>query len=475
MQKLTKNGKIKRKFDKTKRSKNEDTQTVAIRNLKPKTVEIIDKNEVIPSDFATVKIEILNVASIIYSAAQNKLVSMDDKEFQALCDCISISKTAPAERARKAGILFDEEIDAHPELLAKNRTKRLTRACFMAPIISYVENTDENKKRPKRVPHILELGAVDKQMAYFESVSEEELVLRWKFGTKEFRFTFDLPEYISEYHIEKFCLPSIYYNLYLGTVDFQFALVERLHYNITDKTPRDTIIIAAYDLGRVKEFSVCIMMDKGKVLARIDSPKNWADKEEKLKNLKENRSDIDKKIKNATSKHKRGRVYTSEEINDLRVEKRNLDEKIKNLKIEIKHLIASALADICVKYNVDICVGEDLTWVSENKSGSSWRHGEIQDAIEVAVHRVGAMHVTISPAFSSQTCVACGFRPVDFLSELRLLVCPVCGHSCDRDRSAAEFLASRVGSVLYKHRMVLRNSGDAFSVNQLLKFLRPVF
>jgi putative transposase len=74
---------------------------------------------------------------------------------------------------------------------------------------------------------------------------------------------------------------------------------------------------------------------------------------------------------------------------------------------------------------------------------NSWSYGELQRQIEYKARWEGLPVIYVNPAGTSRKCSMCGSRMARIPEENRLLTCPSCGFTVDRDVNAARNILAR--------------------------------
>ena len=74
---------------------------------------------------------------------------------------------------------------------------------------------------------------------------------------------------------------------------------------------------------------------------------------------------------------------------------------------------------------------------------NSWSYGELQRQIEYKARWEGLPVIYVNPAGTSRKCSMCGSRMARIPEENRLLTCPGCGFTVDRDVNAAKNVLAR--------------------------------
>lgn len=135
------------------------------------------------------------------------------------------------------------------EVRAKSRLGELVHYKLMSETASYVRNPNP-KKQPHRFSLTVNLGAVNKQMAWLEhDVETQTLHLHWKCWQGEYELTFPIPHYLHSRPITKWSLPVV------SGRGFVFTTQEA-------PTPVTGTVRAGLDLGRVEAFTLVILSEK---------------------------------------------------------------------------------------------------------------------------------------------------------------------------------------------------------------------
>lgn len=274
---------------------------------------------------------------------------------------------------------------------------------------------------------------------------------------------FSIPEYVIDYDIDKFCLPTVQYDPDTGKVSFFLPVQENLSYRINDKNCHQKVIVGGYDLGRVKPFVLTVMTDTGKVIARRQPSARLRDINDKRERILAEKKVLVGKIRAYDELGIRPDKY------DVYVEEIEcLGAKAKALGREVALLTGAEIAGLCEFHGVDVVAGETLNWVNDVHGSSRWVHGMMQESIAHAVRRSHVKHFTVSARDTSRTCPKCSSKKVRYDSGSRVITCDDCGYSGDRDDIGSENVTIRRAKVQLRQRVKellaeRASSGDVLS------------
>lgn len=434
-----------KKYGKKELNQNKSTQVSIIKGCSPYVCYDTETGEILEmSDYEPLIIKVIEYVRKktieLVNARENELITMlnDPKcPKQAVGAC------------QRYGIAADVS-DLPKGVHQPYRVNRLIMHKTFTEYKSYHENEDPRKSAPHH-PFKINLGAVDSQMAAIDYDEEHQTVaLQWKCWDRDITFMFSYPSYVNDYNLNKFCLPSIQYDEETGKISWFLSIEEALEYKLASKSAHHKTIVAGYDLGRKKAFVLKVMTDTGKVIARREAPPRLRELNDKRERILENKRVLVGKLAAYDAlgiRPKKYEVYVGE--------KRKLAAKAAALGREVALLMGSEIAGLCEWHGVHVVAGEDLSWVNDERGSSRWVHGECQDAIAHAVRRHGVRHFTVSAAYTSSTCPACGSRDTSVDTASRVVSCKKCSHEENRDSVGAHNVACRRARVELRARVRL--------------------
>lgn len=112
-------------------------------------------------------------------------------------------------------------------------------------------------------------------------------------------------------------------------------------------------------------------------------------------------------------------------------------------KRELAVLAGREIAEISVRYGNAIVVVEDLSWVQNTMQHGRWNRGQVVQWISDSVELNGGRVMKVNASQTSQTCSNCDRLGVSH-KEKRMVYCPGCGFSADRDVNAAANIAKKL-------------------------------
>lgn len=395
---------------------------------------IIDANtgQAIPEDQFNEK-QLLPLMRLVQNKTQNLIATQKSDIEQAI---LSTNLKQPVGIAWRNGIRPD--MNDVTDTLATSRIERLILHRTISEYSSYLKNDNPLKQEPTYDTLKVTLGAVDKQMATMTYSPElRQSFLRWKCWNREVIIAFDLPDFMHDYRIDRFCLPTVRYDEKKDCVLYDLPFVESLDYSSNEFHH----CYGGVDLGRVEPFVLTFKNSKGAVIATFHASGRL-----KRLNLKRERLIANKKHVLSRRYHLLGKGVVSEDserIRRLDAEVEGLAAKIRGLGVAVAGLLGREVAECCSRVGASVVGVEDLRWVSSEKSVSRWNFRVQQERIAREAHRVGVAYMEVSARNSSRVCSVCGSGQVVCDSGSRVLSCRVCHAHVDRDVSASRVLAGR--------------------------------
>ena len=344
----------------------------------------------------------------------------------------------PVGVAWKNGIRPEMRLPEGEKILATSRIERLILHRTMTEMASYLRSDNPLKQEPTYDALKVTLGAVDKQMATMTFSDElHQMFLRWKCWNREVVITFDLPDFMMDYRIIKFCLPTVRYDEGQGCFLYDLPFVESLDYSQNEFHH----CYGGVDLGRVEPFVLSFKNAKGKLIATFHASgrlKQLNDKRERL--IQEKRCTVRRRA------NLLGKGVESEGSERIR----RLDENIESLACKIKGegraiacLVGCEVAECCVKVGASVVGVEDLRWVTSEHGCSRWNFRVQQEWVAREVHRVGVAYMEVSPRNSSRLCSVCYSKRTSYDVSSRVVSCRRCHAKVDRDVNASRIVADR--------------------------------
>lgn len=311
--------------------------------------------------------------------------------------------------------------DLPREVLAKSRINELFLYKLMSEVASYSKNTNPKKQRPT-FPKMINLGAVDKQMASLSKVGNV-LTLKFKCWSREYLIDFIIPAYVLNRDIIKVSLPLIRHTN--KGYEFIFTVKELI------PTLPDGRLKAGVDLGRVEPYTLAVINDKGNRVAHYTTSGRIKELNRKRENILAHKRNIYAKIDHY------GELGLSTDV--LMTEKQRLGNKARILGNVVAQNLGAEITHKLAKHSLNILNVENLSWVQGSQYGSKWNHSRQQETITHSLARTGVKVKKVSPKYSSQLCHGCGSQ----LTHLKRTVrCAECQTSFDRDFNAALNIAS---------------------------------
>lgn len=331
----------------------------------------------------------------------------------------------PAEYARQHGI--KGFLNLTKNIKATSRIEKLIQYKLVSETASYILNPNPDKQKHS-YSRVLNLGAVDKQMATM-SVVDDELTLIWKCWDAEYYLTFKIPAYVLKRNIVKYSLPLVKQDRKTGEFAFIFTTFETI-------TPRKGSAHAVgIDLGVIKPYSMVVANRDGQRVASYETSSRLTQLARKRERLQTETRNIRTKISNRAT---RGLSSPTQEQ-----ELERTRDKTTRLTKTITLQIGSEVTRKLIKHNSNLIQVENLKWVSGftgSKIGSSrWSHSQQQEAITHATTRAGFTVRKVSARNTSQTCHGCGEQITHRAG--RTVWCEECHTSVDRDFNAAMNIA----------------------------------
>lgn len=311
-------------------------------------------------------------------------------------------------------------------VLAKSRIQELYLYNLITTVRSYTESTNQDKQEPSFTMTI-NLGAVDKQMATI-SRDGSELSLSWKVWDKQLLFIFQIPDYIQNYEIHKWCLPIIRVNNN-GELVWGFSIIE-LFKQQAPGTDRIGV-----DWGVVKPYTVAVV-NRNKRLIAIYNPSKY------LMKLVEHKNNLVREKKLVNEKMDRLTKYkTHQRLPLLEQSRRELSLKISHIGELIAKQSAHEITNKIQKHHSNTVNVENLKWVSGYKgakvgSNHSFQTARYEKNLTHSLKRAGVKTKRVNPKNTSQKCATCG-NFITHNTKNRIIHCQVCNIQRDRDINAA--------------------------------------
>lgn len=442
-------------------NRNGKDQTSIIKDMMPYMCVDTETGEILtPTDYEPL---IVNLITYVCDKTEN-LATTREQDIKNMLDDPKCPKQA-------VGAMQRYGINADVSDLAKGihqpyRINRLIMHKTFTEYKAYHENQDP-KKKPPTWSNKINLGAVDSQMATISWDTEHQVAaLQWKCWSRDITLFFHVPDYVLDYNIGKFCLPSVQCDDDGSNVTFFLSVNELLDYQVDHKSCHQKRIIAGYDLGRAKAFTLTVMTDTGKVIAKRQASPRTRDLNDKRERILADKKVLKDKIATYDALGIHPPKY---DVYLIEIER--LAGKAKRLGHELAMMVGADIARLCGHHGVDIVAGEDLSWVNDTHGSSRWVYGQVQNQVAHAVRHAGVKHFTVSARDTSKQCPKCGSKNSRYDSKSRVLECLDCSHSEDRDDWAGEVIAARKTRVVLRARMkelleerVLRaRAGSVFS------------
>lgn len=340
----------------------------------------------------------------------------------------------PAEYARQHGI--KGFLNLPKRIKATSRIEKLIQYKLVSETASYILNPNPDKQKHS-YSQVLNLGAVDKQMATM-SVVDDELTLIWKCWDAEYYLTFKIPAYVLKRNIVKYALPLVKQDKKTGEFVFIFTVFELI-------TPRESSAhTVGIDLGVVKPYSMVVANRDGRRVASYETSPRLTQLARKQERLRTETRNIRTKISNRATRN-----LTSPTQEQELTRTRN---KTTRLTKTIAQQIGSEVTSKLIKHNSNLIQVENLKWISGftgSKIGSSrWSHSQQQEAITHTTTRAGFTVRKVNAQNTSQVCHGCGERIIHRAG--RTVWCEKCFTSLDRDFNAAMNIAKQTFPVSKK-------------------------
>lgn len=112
-------------------------------------------------------------------------------------------------------------------------------------------------------------------------------------------------------------------------------------------------------------------------------------------------------------------------------------------KKELAILVGREIAEISLKYNNALVAIEDLSWIANTMQNGRWNRGTAVKWITDSVELNGGRVMKVSASQTSQTCSNCDYLGVSHRKK-RLIHCPLCTFTADRDVNASTNIAKRL-------------------------------
>lgn len=301
------------------------------------------------------------------------------------------------------------------EVRAKSRVGMIVHHKLMSETASYVRNPNP-KKQPHKFSRTVNLGGVDKQMAWLErDANDHTLHLHWKCWQGEYELVFRIPHYLHFRSITKWSLPVV------SGRGFVFTTQEA-------PTPVTGTVRAGLDLGRVAPFTLVILSEPSNLKAEYRA-------RPQVRATNSKRERILSEVKHTQAK---SQAYESLGLDNtiLREQSQALKTKASRIGHALTGQIAADITHKLAKHKVSILQVEDLRWVAGVKYGSRWNHGAVTQKIEHTNARHGIRTKRVSPRNSSQSCHKCGTTIIHNTKQ-RTVWCGDCKLRLDRDVNAA--------------------------------------
>ena len=306
-------------------------------------------------------------------------------------------------------------------VLAKSRINELFLHKLFSETNAYMANKND-KKGDLAFGEVINLGAVNAQMASLLVNQNGEIELRFKVWEGDYIFTFQLPEYAKNRNLVGISLPLI------TPKGFIFCLME-------EPTPLQGKGIIGVDLGRVEPFTAAVVDDKGRSLKKLTAS-------HRLKNANARRERL-----LAEKAHLISKIRAYEELgldaSILRHHKVLVSRKALRLGDDIAHGIGHEISREAVHRNIPVVHIEDLSWVHGARYGSKWAHSKSGDSITHKCARRGVKTKKVNARNTSQSCSSCGTK-IRHDTKKRLILCSDCRLMLDRDFNAALNIARDV-------------------------------
>lgn len=413
----------------------------AVTPLKPRAIWDARTGEAVAIN--TLEVDIHSLVTFIQTETQR---IFDTYTEQVIEDAANLKGSANSY-GRQLGYTSNYA-DLSREVLAKSRVNELFLYKIMSEVASYAKNPNPKKEYPS-FPRTINLGAVDKQMASL-SLDGSVLTLVWKCWSREYLIEFNIPAYVLDRNLIKFCLPVVRYTS--RGYEFGFTVKE-----LIPDLPV-TELNAGVDLGRVEPYTLAVVDSRGNRVAHYTTSGRLKELNTKRESILAHKSNLYAKIGQ----------YEKLGIDPgiLVLEKQRLGNKARILGNAVAQNLGAEIARKLAKHSLNTLNVEKLSWVHGAEYGSKWNHSRQQDTITHALARMGTRVRKVSPKNSSQLCHACGTKLTHSKRSVR---CVGCQSNLDRDYNAALNIASK--RHLTKHYPSLDNNrlaGDNCSPRQVI-------
>lgn len=390
---------------------------VGLQSIRPINVFDSTTGETIPVEEAMQEVDSL------ITFTQNLTQQVFDEHYDQLMDDIQEYHSRPNTYGRKLGYL-DYFPELPKEILVKSRIKELYLHKLISESAGYyrLKKTKPKKQGKHRMGYLINLGAVNSAMAYFEPrvLGSRSIKLRFKCWTRDMTFEFILPPHLAKRNIHKITLPKI------GRKGFSFTAQEK-------PIPTTNTLVAGIDLGKVRPFTMSIIDSSSSILASSENSKSLKKVMRKRDLLLQEKKCLGKKI-NAYKKLGLDHTVLDENYRLIR-------NKSTRLGKDIAHRVGREIVDSALRYEVGILHLEDLRWVQGKKYGSRWNHGAQNTSIMQKASRAGLKTKRVNPKNTSQKCHVCG---TTLTHKLRKVRCSECQIVLDRDLNASLNIAKDV-------------------------------